>query len=82
MSDRIFHQNDNSNILVIAWGNDGQILKASAHHDMQAANAKAKACLEDEDTAHVVKYYAKFKPGRQPETVLVPYGWFEIEEQS
>lgn len=80
MSDRLFKRKDITNILVIAWSSNGTILKASAFHDENAALAKSREYIEDEDTAHAVRYYARFDPGTVPETTLIPYGWHELEQ--
>ena len=69
-----------TNILVIAWDRNNNILKSSAFRDENAATTQAKEYLDGGDEpAHVVLYYAKFKPGDQPETILIPYSWFEEE---
>ena len=71
-----------NNILVISWGKDGAILKASAHHDEKVAHTKAEEYTEDEDTAHVVTYHARFIPGTQPDTTLIPFDWLELESET
>lgn len=68
------------NILVLAWGENGELLKSSVHGLEHAADITARGWLKNEEIAHVVKYHTTFKPGEQPETHLDPYGWYEQTE--